>query len=138
MKRRQPSSYGKRAMLYALFPEHMGEIPDHTGRARITGRCEDTVEIFIRVKDGIILDVGFTTDGCASSVAAVNAACELVKGRSVHAALALSPETILDFLGGLPDTEAHCANLAAEAVRAAARDAMSTMKEPWKRLYSKP
>jgi nitrogen fixation NifU-like protein len=129
---------GKRAVLYALYPEHMGEIPGANGSAKITGRCEDTVEIFINVRDGIILDISFLTDGCSSSVAAVNAACELVKGKSVHAALALKPETIVDFLGGLPDTDAHCANLAADTVRAAVRDYMSTVNEPWRRLYRKP
>jgi nitrogen fixation NifU-like protein len=49
-------------------------------------------------------------------------ATELLKGKSIDDALALSNGEVLKALGGLPETKVHCSVMVEEAVRAAVED----------------
>ncbi len=46
--------------------------------------CGDKVEVFLRVKDGVVTDVGFEGSGCAISTASASLMTESVKGRRVE------------------------------------------------------
>jgi nitrogen fixation NifU-like protein len=49
-------------------------------------------------------------------------ATELLKGKSLDDALALTNGEVLRALGGLPEAKVHCSVMAEEAVRAAIED----------------
>jgi nitrogen fixation NifU-like protein len=62
---------------------------------------------------------------------------ELVKGKTVNEALAITPEDIARALVDLPHGNLHCAELAARALRLALMDCLSIQQQPWKKLYRK-
>jgi nitrogen fixation NifU-like protein len=75
------------------------------------------------------------TDGCGPVIACGSMATELVKGRTISEAMALSEDDIMTRLDGLPDSERHCAMLAVSALKQALVDYMALRREPWKRTY---
>jgi nitrogen fixation NifU-like protein len=61
--------------------------------------CGDKLSMEIRVKDGIIEDIGFWGEGCAISQAAMSMVTEEVKGQPVAVLRNLTQAQILDLLG---------------------------------------
>ncbi len=110
---------------------------DSDGCAKIKGPCGDTMEIFIRVRDGEITEASFITDGCLTSIVSGSMAVELAGGKRVSEARILSQDDILEGLDGLPEASQHCALLASNTLRAAVDDFLLADREPWKKLYRK-
>ncbi|MFH1435060.1 MAG: iron-sulfur cluster assembly scaffold protein [Pseudomonadota bacterium] len=129
--------YGDKVLANALKPAHYGEIDSPDGYAKISEHCGDTIEVFLKVRGGKVLDAGFVTDGCMTTVAALNAALNVVKGKDLKQARWITREEVLEELGGLPREDEHCAGLAASTVRAAAIDCEKMQSEPWKKAYRK-
>jgi len=114
--------YSERVIDYGTKPRNYGTISHPDGYARFTGPCGDTVEIFLRVNNGKIEDIRYTTDGCMTSHAAVSAATEMAKGKSPRDCLKISQGVILDHLGGMPESHRHCALLASITLHKALRN----------------
>lgn len=129
--------YSEKVIEWWLHPAYMGELEDPQGSGTVKGSCGDTMHVFLRIKNGMIADARFLTDGCVTTVAAGCMACELAIGRTYQEALKISQEAILEELGGLPEESIHCALLASDTLRKAVTDYLSTKNEPWKRLYKK-
>ena len=91
---------------------------------RITGRCGDSMEIYLQFEDDLIQKASFFTDGCGSSVACGSVAVELATGKEFDEAGLIGGDTILEVLKGLPEEEHHCAYLAAEALQVALHEWM--------------
>jgi NifU-like protein involved in Fe-S cluster formation len=100
-----------------------------------TGQCGDSMEICLKVRNSVIMDVTFISDICIGAVASGSMVTEIVKGKTIMGALNISAQDILDRLGGLPDQYVHCADLARDALRLAIRDYLTFAREPWKRAY---
>jgi len=122
---------------HAQNPRNVGNIPDADGFASVTGSCGDTMEIWLRVRNGTIANATFWTDGCGTSVAAGSMVTELIKGKTIGEVLSISQQDILGALGGLPEDHQHCALLAADTLKKAAKDYLAFQREPWKRAYRK-
>lgn len=103
-------------------PRNYGPLTPCDDRARITGPCGDTMEFWLRIDAGRIVQANFTTTGCGSSRAAGSMATELVLGKTTDQAKCLQQQDILQALGGLPKESEHCALLAANTLKAALRD----------------
>jgi len=127
--------YSQTVVQHALFPRNHGPMKHPDGRARVTGPCGDTMEIFLQVHQGRILQASFLTDGCTTSIASASMAAEMATGMGVHEARRISKEDILEALGGLPKESEHCALLASNTLKAALSDYLKISKEPWKKLY---
>ncbi len=111
-------------------------IENQDGYAQVKGTCGDTMEMFLRVREEAIEDCSFETDGCGSTQVCGSAATSLAKGKSIIQALGLiSAEKIIEFLGGLPESDVHCAQLAAETLRRAIADYLNNKGAPWRKLY---
>ncbi len=102
-----------------LNPVNMGILGRPNGHAKITGPCGDTIEIFLDIEGDRIARATFTTDGCGPSVACGSMATQLAVGKTLQEAGAITKQTVLEALGGLPDESKHCALLAAETLAAA-------------------
>ncbi len=76
------------------------------------GSCGDTMQFFLKIKEGIIEKINFITDGCGATVAAASQTTMMVEGRTLEFAEKLKPIDVEDALGGLPDDHKHCAELA--------------------------
>lgn len=115
--------YNDAVMDYFTNPRNVGEIEDASGVGTVgNAKCGDIMRIFIKVEDNIITDVKFKTFGCGAAIATSSRATEMVKGKTIEEALALTNKDVTDSLGGLPAVKLHCSVLAEEALHAAIQD----------------
>ena len=113
------ATYSTEVLASYFDPKNMKSLPNPDGFARVTGPCGDTMEIYLKVEDGRIIEATFQTDGCLPSIASGNMTAELVKGRSLNEARKISQKTVLKALKGLPESNAHCALLSANTLKQA-------------------
>lgn len=115
--------YSPLVMDHFRNPRNVGvmENPDGVG---MVGNpiCGDVMQIMIKVDEERIVDVKFQTMGCGAAIATSSIATEMIKGKTVAEALAVSNKAVADALGGLPATKMHCSNLAAEGIHKAIAD----------------
>jgi len=129
--------YSEKTIDHFLNPRNLGETPAADGFGRVTGPCGDTMEIYLKVRDGKVENASFWTDGCGPSIASGSMVTELAKEKSIIEARKITRDDILDALGGLPEDSLHCALLAANTLREAIKDYLAFKNEPWKRTYRK-
>jgi nitrogen fixation protein NifU and related proteins len=129
------AGYSEETIDHFLNPRNLGEIAAPDGLARITGPCGDTMEIRLKVRDGMITNASFWTDGCGPSIASGSMVTELAKEKSILEAQRITQKDVLDALGGLPEDNVHCALLAANTLKEAIKDYLACENEPWKRAY---
>lgn len=127
--------YSETVMNHALNPRNMGSIDDADGASQVTGPCGDTMQMWLKVKDGKITDAAFSTDGCGTTRACGSVVIELILHKDITQAVEVDQEKILKSLGSLPDDDQHCALLAANTLKAAIQDYFTVKKEPWKKVY---
>ena len=114
--------YSEKVMDHFTNPRNVGEIPDANAVGQVGNpQCGDIMKIYMKITDDtqVIEDVKFKTFGCGAAIATSSMATELVKGKTVDEALALTNKAVAEALDGLPPIKMHCSNLAEEAVHAA-------------------
>ena len=117
------SMYSAKVMEHFANPHNVGEIPDANGVGEVGNpKCGDIMRMYIKVNDGIISDVKFNTFGCGSAIASSSMATEMIKGKPISEALALSNKAVVEALDGLPAHKLHCSVLAEEAIKTAVKD----------------
>ena len=104
---------------HVMEPTHLGVMDKPDGHAVITGPCGDTDEFSLRIFSSRIREIRFRTTGCFFTIAACDALATIAEGRTVHEGLRITQESILEYLGGLPDDHKHCALLAANTLHKA-------------------
>ena len=115
--------YTEKVMDHFSNPRNVGEIPDASGSGTVgNAKCGDIMKMDIKVENGVIVDVKFKTFGCGAAIATSSMATEMIKGRRIEDALALTNKEVVDALGGLPAHKLHCSVLAEEAVKSAVKD----------------
>ena len=87
--------YSDKVMDHFLNPRNVGQIEDASGVGEVgNAKCGDIMKIFLDIEDEIIKDVKFQTFGCGSAIASSSMATEMVKGKSIHEALALTNKAV--------------------------------------------
>ena len=116
--------YSEKVMDHFMNPRNMGEMEDASGVGTVgNAKCGDIMRIFLKVDDdGVIQDVKFKTFGCGAAIATSSMATEMVKGKSIDEALALTNQAVAEALDGLPPVKMHCSMLAEQAIHAAIAD----------------
>lgn len=121
-----------------INPRHQGTLEQPDGYGKVTGSCGDTIEIFLKMEGDIISECRWLTDGCGATISCATMATELALGKTFTQALAtVCTNEIIRQLGGLPEYNLHCAQLASEALRSALADCLHQKKSPWKKQYRK-
>jgi len=111
-------------------PRNVGVIENADGYGKVDSEvCGDMMELYIKVKDGIIEDIKYRTFGCAAAIASSSIATEMVKGQPLSVAAELSDEKVDEALGGLPNAKLHCSLLAVSALHQALADYMQKHPE---------
>ena len=124
--------YSEKVMDHFRNPRNVGVIEDANGVGEVgNAKCGDIMKIYLKVTDGIIEDVKFETFGCGSAIASSSMATELIKGKPLADALALTNKAVAEALDGLPAYKMHCSVLAEEAIKKAILDYYRTNNIPY-------
>ena len=89
-----------------------GRMNAPTAAGLIKGPCGDSMEFYLVIKDDVIEDIKYYTDGCESTRAAGFAIARRAKDRSVIDALLINPGEIIKSGECLSEDGHHCAILA--------------------------
>ncbi len=92
-------------------------VPD--GHACLTGKCGETIEIFLNFEGERVREAAYRTNGCISSKVCAALTAQMAQGKTPDELLEITAEMILSQLGEFPKNEEHCAFLAAESLQAA-------------------
>lgn len=115
--------YSEKVMDHFQNPRNVGEIENASGVGTVgNAKCGDIMKIYLKIENDIIVDVKFETFGCGSAIASSSMATELIKGKPVSEALALTNKAVVEALDGLPAHKIHCSVLAEEAIKKALQD----------------
>jgi len=117
--------YSEKVMDHFASPRNVGEIADANAVGEVgNAKCGDIMKMYMKINDEtkLIEDVKFKTFGCGAAIATSSMATELVLGKTVDEALAITNRTVAEALDGLPSAKMHCSNLAQEAIAAAIAD----------------
>jgi len=122
-------NYSEKFIKYGTSLENAKPLEKHDGYGRfVADDCGDVVEIWLRVRDGRIDEATFQTTGCLPTYASVAAAVALANGRPVRECLKITQSAIIEELGGMPETDHHCALHAARAFQRALRNYVTGRK----------
>jgi len=125
------SLYNDKVMEHFRNPRNVGEIEDPDGVGHVGNPvCGDVMELYIKVKDGIIVDAKFKTFGCAAAIATSSMVTEMVKGKSIEEALKISNKAVVEALDGLPPAKMHCSVMAEEALKSAIENYLNNSPFP--------
>jgi nitrogen fixation NifU-like protein len=117
------SEYTDKVMDHYEHPRNVGVVENANG-VGVVGNpaCGDVMKLTIRVEDNRIVDAKFKTFGCGAAIATSSMVTEMVKGKTLEEALAITNKTVAEALGGLPKVKMHCSVLAEDALKAAIDD----------------
>ena len=89
--------YTETVMDHFTHPRNVGEIPDASGVGEVgNAKCGDIMKMYLKIKDDRIEDAKFETFGCGSAIASSSMATELIKGKTVDEALAVTNKQVVD------------------------------------------
>jgi len=114
--------YTDKFLDYFHNPRNIGDIVDPDGWAEDSGECNDTMSIYLKIRDDRIVDARFWTDGCGATIVCGSVVTELVKNKNVTEAINISASDIIRFLEDIPPENVHCAILAADTLQKALKD----------------
>lgn len=115
--------YSEKVMDHFMNPRNVGVIEDASGVGLVGNvKCGDIMKVYLKIENGRIEDAKFKTFGCGAAVATSSMATELVKGKTIQEALAVTNKVVMEALDGLPPVKVHCSCLAEEALHAALWD----------------
>ena len=115
--------YTEKVMDHFMNPRNVGEIENASGIGNVgNAKCGDIMRFYLQIENGIIADAKFKTFGCGAAVATSSMATEMLKGKTVAQALAITNKDVMEALGGLPSAKAHCSVLAEEGLQSALWD----------------
>ena len=116
--------YSEKVMDHFMNPRDVGEIPDASGVGEVgNAKCGDIMRIYLKINDDeVVEDAKFMTYGCGAAIATSSMATELVKGKTVQEAMAVTNKAVMEALDGLLPVKVHCSLLAEEAIHAALWD----------------
>ena len=125
-------NYSEKVMDHFTNPRNVGEIEDASGVGVVgNAKCGDIMKIYLKIDENdVITDCKFKTFGCGAAIATSSMATELIKGRTVAEALALTNSAVVEALEGLPPVKIHCSVLAEEAVKSALADYYTKIGRP--------
>lgn len=104
-------------------PKNVGEVENADGVGQVGSEsCGDIMRISLKIENNVITDAKFKTFGCAAAVATSSTATDMIIGKTVEEAEALTNAQVVEKLGGLPAQKIHCSVLAEEAIKEAIAD----------------
>lgn len=103
---------------------------DPDAHAILTGKCGETIAIFLKFEGERVKEATYLTNGCISSRVCAALAAQMAKGRTPDEILEITGDSIMEKLEGFPKEENHCAILAAETLQEALHSYMVGRGKP--------
>ena len=105
-------------------PRNLGEMKDADAVGTVgSADCGDMLRMWVKFKDEggrkVIDRASFQTFGCQTAIAVASVATEMLAGKTVAEAQAMTGEELAAPLGALPPVRIHCAQLVEGALRSA-------------------
>jgi NifU-like protein involved in Fe-S cluster formation len=105
-------------------PRNLGEMTDADAVGTVgSADCGDMLRMWVKFKEEggrkVIDRATFQTFGCQTAIAVASVATEMLAGKTVAEAQAMSGEELAAPLGALPPVKIHCAQLVEGALRSA-------------------
>ena len=89
--------YSEKVMDHFMHPRNVGTIEDASGVGEVgNAKCGDIMKIYLKIENDIIVDVKFETFGCGSAIASSSMATEMILGKSIHEAMALTNKAVAE------------------------------------------
>ncbi len=107
---------------HARKPKNLGQMENPSGQGTAVGQCGDSMDVALRIDQGIITDIKVAPHGCIYTLVCASAMSQLAKGRDLDHALQLDPQEVVAAVGGLPEDHMHCARLAVNTLGEAISD----------------
>ena len=123
-------NYSKKVLKHFRNPHNLGSIKDANGVGEVGNlACGDVMKLYLKVEGEVIKEVKFETYGCAAAIATSSVITDLVKGKTLTEALAMTNKSVIDSLDGLPPIKIHCSLLSVDALNEAIFDYLTKSKK---------
>ena len=115
--------YSEKVMDHFMNPRNVGEIDGADGVGEVGNpACGDMMRLYLKIEEGRVRDAKFRTFGCGAAIASSSMLTEMIKGKTVDEARAITNQMITEALDGLPAIKIHCSVMAEQAVKSALDD----------------
>ncbi|MBW1997037.1 MAG: iron-sulfur cluster assembly scaffold protein [Deltaproteobacteria bacterium] len=122
IQREMEQAFGKTAYERWKAPLFMDRLEEPDGYACLMGICGDSMEISLKFEGDRVKEARYLSDGCGSSSVCASFAAEIAIGRSPGEISRVTGDDIIERMGSIPAEDRHLADLAAQTLKAAARD----------------
>jgi nitrogen fixation NifU-like protein len=114
--------YSRQVLDHFEHPRNAGVVASPDASAQVQNpACGDVLKLTAKLTDGRIVDLKFLAKGCVPAIACGSALTELVIGKTLKQAAAVSREVLVHELGGLPEASTHASYLAMDSLAALLR-----------------
>ena len=115
--------YSQQVRDHYANPRNVGSVAEPSGKSMVKSALDsDTVLVTLRIEHNIITEAKFKCMGCAVAIACSSMATEMVLGKPVEEAYAITEQSVAEALGSIPEYKMRCSNLAPAAIRNAIDD----------------
>lgn len=99
-------------------PRNAGEMADASVDYFVTNPISgDSMRLFLLIEGDLVSRASFLTTGGPASIATASVATELVTGKTLDQASAITRQQLVEAVGGLPASKIQCSVIAAAAIR---------------------
>jgi nitrogen fixation NifU-like protein len=115
--------YNEIVIDHCTNPRNVGEMADASGYALVGDpSCGDSMQLWIKVGSGKILEVKFKSTGCAGAIATSSMMTVLAMGKSIEEAKRITDDDVVAALRGVTRKNGECSLSGITALRAAIKD----------------